>query len=372
MSAWVSAVALSVSVAVSSAPVLPEKEPDAESVLQTEATDVESEAPSLAETANTDANPEAPAGPEDVMYVEAYDRYLEAQGLFDLGLYLDAGAMFRRSYAAVPMGRTLYAVGLSYEKGGEVIPALEAYRRYLGLPDCPAPEDRCAANRSEVQGIVAKLRARVGELSIEVDDGVELLGIEIGDRMVPPEDFPIIVPPGHYVLRERGYGKGDVRIREIDIDAGQVFSLLVVDFDAPTTPPPEQVTDPGPPSSPSNRISDEERRRRLRIAFYGGVGVTAAAGIATGVVGGLTLSAHNTYAGRCTGTCGPGDGYPEDAEQRFDRLKPVTNALVGVTAGLGITTVVVGLFAFSGKRGRDSRASVTRVTPTPGGVRVRF
>jgi len=369
-----SAVALSISVAlapVATVPAAPEDEPTA---VEPTAPELPSESPDAQEEPVTPIAEERAPSPslDDALYEEALDRYVEGQELFVQRQYLDAGAAFRRSYAAVATGRTLYAVGLSYEKGGDVVQALEAYRRYLDLPDCPAPEEHCAARRDEVRGIVAKLRTKVGELSIEVDEGVELLGIEIGERIVPPEDFPIILAPGHYEIRERGYGPSHVRIREIDVAAGQVFSLLVVDFDSQPQPPSNDVTDPGPPSRPSNRVSEEERRRRLRIAFYSGVGVTAAAGIATGVVGGLTQRAYNTYQGRCTGMCSPQENYPLAAEQRFDRLKPVTNALVGVTAGLGITTVVLGLFAFSGKKGRGARASVTRVTPTPGGVHVRF
>lgn len=369
-----SAVALSVSVAmapVGGVPAVPEDEgvaaePPAEATPPELPSDPSSEDEDSADE-ETGASPSL----DDALYEEAEARHLEGQELFDLRRYLEAGAAFRRSYAAVPTGDALYAFALSYEKGGDTVQAVEAYRRYLDLPDCPAPEDLCAELRGEVRESVAKLRAKVGELSIEVDDGVDLLGIEIGDLIIPPEDFPIILAPGHYEIRERGYGQGDVRIREIDIEPGQVFSLLVVDFSAPIQPVPKTVSDPGSPSRPSNRLTEEERRRRLKIAFYGGVGLTAVAGIATGAVGGLTLRAYRDQEDRCRGVC-PDTEYPLEERERVEQLRPVTNALVGVTAGLGITTVVLGLFAFSGKKGRGARASVTRVTPTPGGVRVRF
>ncbi len=372
MSGWLSAVALSVSVAL--APTLPPSPADGsvpdESAEPTGSEPSESPSPAEAE-ADGDGTSEPSVSLDDALYEEAYNRYVEGKELFLQRRYLDAGAAYRRSYAAVATGRALYALALSYEKGGDIVQALEAYRRYVELPECPAPEDHCASRRVEVQGIVAKLRTKVGELSIEVDDGVELLGIEVGDRIIPAEDFPIILAPGHYEIRERGYGPGDVRIREIDLEAGQVFSLLVVDFNTPSQPIPSEGSDPGPPSSPRNRLTEEERRRRLRIAFYAGLGATGVAGIATGVVGGLTLRAYRDQEDRCRGTC-PDTVYPLEERERVEQLRPVTNALVGVTAGLGITTVVLGLFAFTGKQGRGSRASVTRVTPTPGGVRVRF
>ncbi len=385
-----SAVALSVSVALGYAPgVLPSPDEAGATAPEQTATsegsgdpasegssEGSSEVPAVPETdaAAADVEPEPTPSLDDALYEEAHDRYVEGKELFLQRRYLDAAAMFRRSYAAVPTGRSLYAAGLSYEKGGDLVQALEAYRRYLDLPDCPAPELHCAGHRSEVTESEAKLRAKVAELSIDVDDGVELLGIEIGDRIIPVEDFPIILAPGHYEIRERGYAPSEVRIREIDVEAGQVFSLLIVDFGVSDKPPSSEVVDPGPPSRPSNRLTEEERRRRLRVAFYSGVGVTAVAGVATGIVGGLTWRAYRDQKDRCRGegvNC-TGTVYPMEDRERVEQLRPVTNALVGVTAGLGITTVVLGLFAFTGAKGKGARASVTRVTPTPGGVRVRF
>lgn len=376
------AVAVSVAVTLSPAPTLPDdsvndgstsSEPEAPTKDTASAADDVAVETKVEATVDTRREP-PPGTLDDALHEEAHDRYVEGNDLFLQRRYLDAGAAFRRSYAAVATGRALYALGLSYEKGGDLVQALEAYRRYLDLPDCVPRELHCAARREEVQGIEAKLRTKVGELSVEVDDGVELLGIEIRDRVIPVEDFPIILTPGHYEIRERGYGPGEVRIREIDVEAGQVFSLLIVDFGAPDEPLPDKVSDPGPASRPSNRLTEEERRRRLRIAFYTGVGATAAAGIATGIVGGLTLRAYRDQEDRCRGEgmdCS-GTVYPLEERERVEQLRPVTNALVGVTTGLGITTVVLGLFAFTGKKGRGARASVTRVTPTPGGVRVRF
>ncbi len=340
---------------------------DAEDDVETEAE--EEEAPEAEPTSQPDADL------EDALVEEARERYVEGGLLFEGRRYIDAAGAYERSYAAVPIGKTLYNAALSYEKGGDIVRAVDAYQRYLNLPPCPAPQEHCAERREEVSGTVAKLRTKVGELSIEVDEGVDLRGIEIGDRTVPPEDFPLVLAPGHYEIRERGYGRDEVRIREIDIVAGQVFSLLVVDFDTPLPIFDEPKGTGGTPgAAPSRRLDEEERRGRLRIAFYSGVGVTAAAGIATGVVGALTLDAYQTYKGRCKGDdvdC-TGTSFPADEKRRFDQLQPATNALIGVTAALGITTVVLGLFAFTGRKGAGARASVVRVSPVPGGVHIRF
>ena len=318
---------------------------------------------------------EASAGLGDALIEEALDRFVEGGEYFDERRYIEAATAYERSYAAVALGKTLYNIALSYEKGGNVVKALTAYHRYLKLPDCPAPQEHCATRREEVVTTVAKLRTKVGELSIEVDPGVDLQGIEIGDRIVPPEDFPLVLSPGHYEIRERGYGRNEVRIREIDIEPGQVFSLLVVDFNA-AVPTPADARDTDTPVGPvpSTGRDEEERRRRLRIAFYSGVGATAVAGGVAAVLGALTLDNYKTFDARCKGKgvdC-TGTSFPADARRQFNQLQPTTNALIGVTAALGVTTVVLGLFAFTGRKGAGARASVVRVSPGPSGIRLRF
>lgn len=361
MSLWTSTVALALTYALAAPP--PHE------------SDVDVAVPPPAE-----ATPDEADGDDlrDALLVEARKRYEDANELFNTRRYLEAAAEFERSYAAVQVGNTLYGVALSYEKGGNYVRALDAYQRYLELPDCPADGGHCAERRTEVEQTFAKLRGKVGRLSIVIDEGVELQGIEIDDRFIPPEDFPLILTPGRYELRVRGIRRGEVRTREVVIGAGEMTSLLIPAFDAPEPPDPTLELDREPPGDiggpPPARVTEEERRRRLRIAFYGGVGATALMGIATGVVGGFTLKAYKKWDARCKGEgvdCS-GTTRPVDAKMRFYQLKPVTNALVGVTAAVGLTTVVLGLFAFSDKRGASTRASVTRVTPSPGGLSVRF
>lgn|GEM_PF-1953884 len=367
MTAGVFAVSLAVALAI--APVqVPAEAPVATAEEPSEP------AASTDEQASSDAAP-GKGDLGDALLVEARKRYEEGADLFRERRYREAAEAYARSYAAVPVGETLYGVALSYEKAGDYVRSVDAYERYLDLPDCPAPGEHCAARRTEVEETVTSLRGKVGRISIVVDEGVELQGIEIDDRFLPPDDFPLVLAPGRYELRVRGIRRGEVRLRQVEVAAGEMTSILIPAFDAPDSPPDlEPIVDDGPSPPPPGRLTEEERRRRLRLAFYGGVGVTVASGIATGVIGGLTLQAHREYDGRCKGEgvdC-TGTERPDDAARRFETLQPATNALVAVTATVGLTTVVLALFAFSGKQGAGKRASVTRVTPTPGGVRVRF
>ena len=392
---WTTLAAVAVSVSLSSAGVQP-AEPAAPGP-EDAAADAEETAPEAVvpepeqAVENPEPDPEDPKSPEDpkdpeepeeasppvdmgdALMNEAWERFVDGNTLFEERRYLAAAAAYERSYAAVPTGRALYNLGLAWEKGGNYVRALETDLRYIELPDCPQPQMLCADRRDEVKETVSKLRGKVGMLSIVIDDGVELRGIEIEDRILPPEDFPLTLTPGLYELRVRGVRRSEVRTREVEIEAGGITSLLITGFNVPEPTP--RVEEPkGDGVANPRRFNEEERRRRLRLAFYGGVGFTAAAGIATGVVGGLAWQAHNEWDSRCKGVgnnC-TGTTFPADARRRVETLRPVTNALVGTTAALGITTVVLGLFAFSGRKGPGTRASVTRVTPTPSGVRVRF
>lgn len=335
-----------------------------------------------AESATTPA--EAPAAQDepgtstlgDALREEALERYVEGGVLFERREYLKAAAAFERSYAAIPGGITLYNLALSYEKGGDVVRALQAYVRYLDLPDCPTEEPSCADRRGEVTKTVEKLRGKVGVLAITIEDGVDIRGIEIDDDIIPPEDFPLVLEPGKFEIRVRGRRRGEVRVRPIEIEPGQRTSLFIEGFDKPPAPKVVDDAEPKGPSTapPSGRMTEEERKRRLKIAFYGGVGLTALSGLAVAVTGGLTLQAYNRQDERCRGEgvdCS-GTEFPAADRDRVEQLRPITNTMVGVTAGLGLVTVVVGLFAFSGKNGAGARASVTRVAPAPGGLRLRF
>lgn len=369
MNLWMSFGSAAVSMFVSLAAVAPPELPAAPA----EDASVPEVEPAAEEPAEAEETPSLGMG--DALMQEAYDRFLDGNARFRDRRYLAAAADYERSYAAVPSGHALYNLSLAYEKGGDYVRALDACLRYVELPDCSGEEMLCANKREEVKQTITTLRTKVGTLSIVVDDGVKLQGIEIDERILPPEDFPLVLVPGNYELRVRGLRRGEVRTREVEVAAGQITSLLITGFNVPDPAVASDVVRREEPRGVTpRRIDEEERRRRLRLAFYTGVGFTVASGVATAVVGGLAWKAHNEWDARCKGEgvdC-TGTTSPLDARRQVEQLRPATNALVGVTAGLGITTVVLGLFAFSGRKGPGARASVTRVEPTAGGVRVRF
>lgn len=317
---------------------------------------------------------------QEVRVEEAERHYVEGMALFNRGQYREAAAEFERSYAAIPAARTLYSIGLSYERAGQTIPAIEASERYLALPDCTDPGVdplRCAEQRTEVGRTVDRLRRFVGELQLELAPGVELREVRVGGRVVPIDEFPLLLMPGPTEVELYGRDPDDYRVRIPRIVPGEAYVLRVSAADA--VPPPKLDADPDPrprPPDPPRDPAEEQRRRALmKRVFWGSLGVTVASGAATGALGGVTQKQRARFNElKCANPCPPeGDPdhkkYPEAAEARFESLKLTTNVMIGVSAALGVATVVVGVLAFS-RRDKSARRAHVRLTGT--GLSVRF
>lgn len=291
---------------------------------------------------------------------EAAAHFVEGRRMFTRGEYVEAAVEFERSYSAYPSGEALYNVGLSYEKGEQPVEAIVACQRYLELEDCKtAGELHCARKRSEVSKTVSRLRQRVGVLEIVVEEGVDLRAIRVDGKEVPIGEFPIFLAPGSIEIKLLGRERDQVRTRTAKLEPGQRTSLLVGPF---SVPPPVVVADRDDPDPGPSAEELELRRRRLRISFWAGLATTVASGAAIGVLGGLTSLYKRRFDARCKGVgvdCS-GTEHPADRERGFNRLKLATNVMIGVTAGAGMVTAILGVFAFSGPKGRTSRASTQR------------
>jgi len=310
---------------------------------------------------------------------QATEHYKEGKRLYGSGLYVEAAIEFERSYAAVPAANTLYAASLAYGRAGKTVEAVRSLERYLALPDCSQwpPEQRpidCTELRADAEKSLAEQRRRVGELTLKIADGVELREIRVGGRTIPVEDFPLLMLPGTVDVELFGMGPDDRRTRPAYITGGEVYEVYVAPFQVDIIPTPPVV---GGDPVEDDRLRREQRQRRLKITFWSGVGLTAASGVAAGVMGGLTrYYLDRFYEELCEANCHELDengdfvldengdpipldtGFPLERQRTFERYKPVTNALVGVTIGLGVTTALVGAFAFR-KRGEQERAGPT-------------
>lgn len=308
---------------------------------------------------------------------EAERHFIEGRTLYNQGRYLEAAAEFERSFAAIERAETLYNIVLSHELAGQPIPALRAAKRYDALPDCAGIETGlCAKHRDKVRATVRRLRPQVGEIKLAVRRGVALREIRVDGRPVPQADFPLLVMPGTYELEFRGTKPEHRRTRVLEIYTGGTIDVDVAPF---VDERGELIVGPPPPEGPSPLDLEEQRRREvrrkkaLRGAFYGGLGLTLASGAAAATFGALTLRARRLHEEQaCGNPCDdPKEGVPPHIDRRaeYRRYVPITNALIGVTAAIGVTTAIVGVFAFTGK---GSRRGSQRYGLTTGGLVVRW
>ncbi|MEM7159647.1 MAG: hypothetical protein AAF799_42800 [Myxococcota bacterium] len=312
---------------------------------------------------------------EQIRIDNAQLHYQKAGSHYERGEYAEAAVEYELSYAAVPGANTLYNVALSHERAGEPVAAVKALRRYLALPDCAelAPAERtirCTSQREDAARALAKQRRLVGELQLDPAKGVELREIKVGGRTVPLDDFPILLLPGEVDVEFFGIGSEQGRLRVARIKAGQTSTLYVAPFRQEVV-----VTPPQPPGNPDDELRRQQQRQRaLRATFWIGTGLTATSGVALAVMGGLTVRERRDFIdSKCERLCQDpngqplGTGFPLEQQANFERYKSVTNALVGVTVALGVTTALVGVFAFR-KRNREQ----ARVIPTGPGLAVRW
>ncbi len=342
-------------------------------------------------TTTTEATPPVPTGElgdashdelHDAMVRRFAERFQEGEFLFNRGQYAQAATEFERAFAAIPAEAALRNVVLSFERAGDRVSAAIAARRYLALPSCDTPEidpALCSKQYDKLEEQLERLMAQIGELRLRVAKGVTLREISINNRKVAIVDFPVLVAPGRIDVELVGALPDQRRQRFVDVRPGEHQTIEVGPFEAP---------DPG--DGPTRRKPD---RKWMRPMFWSFLGTTAASGVALATMGALQIREERRYQRNLCDTdpasetrpCPPDDPddpsdddkYPHENDRLRAQYRLTTNALVGVTAGLAMVSLVVGLFAFTGeanrsKRNRGTQRASTRVRWTGAGVLVRW
>ena len=344
----------------------------------------------LEEAAEAEAEEQQDEGAPDpitqALIDDAVAHFKDGQRMYQDRQYTDAADAFSRSYESIPSGMALYNESLAAEKAGKPARALKALDRYLALPDCTRRDELlCALERESASRASEKLRSQVGELDLVLEPGVTIRGVEIDGELYALTAFPVYAEPGELEVVVLGTKEGQRKRVAVDMVANKRSALVVGPFDeggrvaqqpSKTT---ENRTDTGASRS---RVDPELRRKRLRYAFYGSLGVTIVSGAALGVVGGLLLDAHRDYHRRCTGPCGnlqddgtvdPGpDRYDPQAARRFYALRPTASGLVITTSALALATMTLAIFAFVRADRRPTNARRPVVDATVEGLRVRW
>ena len=395
--AMAAALSLAVSSTAVAAPTSPEPEivvptlPLPEPVVRQPAGDEglpphEPAAESVASDVDTGGDPSA-----DEMFKErvrdAAQHYSQGRSLASEGRYVEAAAEFERSHDAFEFGDTLYRIVEAYDAASEPLPALRKAREYLALESCEGGRESpgnypCGepGQRDDVRQRAERLRRLVAELKLQLADGVVLRKVKVADRVVPLADFPVLAAPGSFVVALTGPNKGQLRSYDVTVEAGDTFNLFVPPFVTPVIDDGGPDIESGPIVSPHDQA---RRQRNLRRAFWGGVGLTGASGVVLGVLAGLSRFNQNAHDdGKCSVECTAemydnlpedpalteGMRYPQSFRNKSTRFASGTNAMVGVTAGLGLVTIVLGVFSFTNKRSGVN----ARVQVRAGGLSLRW
>ena len=322
--------------------------------------------------------PPASEPPPDTDQAEALRLFREAKALYTAGNPREAAVAFERSFAAAVSPEAAYNAALAHDKADDLIATLTWFRRYLEIARRDTdPSYPLALARAE------ELRARVAELRVELERPDELRELRVNDQPVPQDSFPRLILPGPIELKFIGAGPDQVVVIPSEARAGETATIYFPGFARPAVKPPDPkpVLRPDPPPS----LKPSPRLRPLKIAFWTGAGVTGASAVVMAVFGGLALREYRLYRdGPCmSGVCPPGfdyDTWTAHNTAAGDHAR-LTNVMIGVTAGLAVVTLGLGLAAL--RESRRPRASSTRAStrasprahqlvPAPGGLLVAF
>lgn len=265
-------------------------------------------------SAPAEARQGAPAA-NDVATAQA--RFAEGEAAFEKGDFVRAAGAFDAAYAADPNATSLFNAARSWERAGEAVRAANLYRRFLKT----APADTPFRERATAS--LADLAKRLGRIEI-VGPGATSPSV---DR-VAALDTTVYVAPGTHLV-------------EADIDGARVAEkvtlaadqTLTVVLEAPKPAPPAQ-----PNPAPAPKPAPPSPRGVTPWILLPFSALTAGAGVTLIWSGIDTLVARDQYL---TLSEDAKAIYYPDGKLAQDR----TNVLIGVTAGLGLTTAALAVFA---------------------------
>jgi len=302
---------------------------------------------------NPAAADDAAAAPKEARK-EASERFRRGVKLYRDADYVAALIEFKRAYALSPNYRVLYNLGQTSRELKDYAAALTSYRQYLE----EGGKKIKASRRAEVRTAIDDLVERVGTLSIATN--VEGAEIQIDDEVMgrTPLEEPVVVNigkrrvsatlPGHVpASRVIEVASRD----ELDVD------LELVSLDRKND---------GPNPQPGNTKSVDESE--LPVAGIVALAVTGACGVATGVLGGLALSAKGERDDALATL--PGDPQRiQSAVDETSNLALATDVMLGVTAAGAITTLVLFIVAPGASDEKDPPEDVeVSLAPSLGGL----
>ena len=197
-----------------------------------------------------------------------------------------ASQAFERSYELVPRASTLLNLATAQAELGQVLEAVESYRRFLAEAD----RRQLRRHRREAERAIAELEPRIAHVSVSIPDLEEGDVVRLDNEPLPMAAMDLELPmsPGLHVLE----------VRRVDDDIGRLELVLVEGEHRGVT----LVIQPREPVAPPILEAPPEESDDTGIWVGVGIGAGVAA-IALGVVLGVVLApAEEPFVGNL----GPG------------------------------------------------------------------
>lgn len=311
---------------------------------------------------------------------EARMQFTEGIRLFKDGDFEGASIAFNRAYELRPSYKILYNVGQVENELKHYCLALAAYEEYLEAGGEAIDPER----KNEVAEHIKRLQIRVGSVEIKYNrDGTTVM-IDEQRYGVTPLQEPICVDMGNHDLSLRE-GVKEIYRETFRIAGGQALTLdlnaeekepapipapaAVVEPPKDEPPPREDPPEPQEKKEPiqseqqktedSNQESPSEpkQEKRKRKWTWVALGTSGAAGIAGGVIGGISRSKELALKGRCSDyVCEKNEQNTKDSIKRLNLTADILFGVAGATAVTGIV-----LFFVEPRRSESPTVGVTPI-----------
>jgi len=286
---------------------------------------------------------------------EAFDKGREA---YQAEEYVEAAEQFEKADYNAPSASALELAARSRDKAGELDRA--ATLATLGVKRYPEEQ-----NLLKLAGELAKrARQTFYELTANCDAPCELT---IGGKLVhgaPDTQRVLYVAPGSVTVRA-GWSDNRNDSRRVEATAGGSGEISFTAPEPETEAVVEKAPAPAPPAASEAPTTDAETKKWAGLppaVFYGGAGLTAVL-VGVTVWSGLD-TVNNPGADRVREEC-----PNEDCQLYRDGLSKQhrTNALLGVTIGVGAATAVIGAFVtdWGSKKAPTETARARRLEVVP-------
>jgi hypothetical protein len=284
---------------------------------------------------------------------EASQRFRAGVAFYKSKDYPAALVEFKRAYELAPNYRVLYNLGQTSQQLNFYADALKAFQQYLA----EGGKEIDASRKVSVESAIIELQTKVGSITIETNaEGAEI-SIDDLPAGIAPLDKPVIVNAGR--RKFSATAKGYLPVTRVIEVAGSDTSTVKLELTKiqKDTPRPDPI-DPKPKPPAEHEIP---------VSAWVMLGATGAAGVVTGVMGGLALSARGELDD-ALGTLPGNKTTIEEAQKKTQTFSITTDVFIGVTAAAAVTTVILFAVDFGPSEEPAVAAPKASLRVAPGGL----